>query len=71
MPLLKTQSTSLQWWILGEANEAVASAPLVFRVPFFENTAYSFILLYIFLKITMKLLQKVGNLRTNSSDNEF
>ena len=34
------------------------------RTPLFENTAYSFILVYIFLKITMKLLQEVGNLRT-------
>ena len=46
-------------------------ALLVFRDPLFENTAYSFILLYIFLKITMKLLRKVGNLRTNSFENLF
>ena len=54
----------MQWWILGEANKAVASGPLVFRGPPFEYTAYSFILLYIFLKITMKLLRKVGNTRS-------
>ena len=36
--------------------------------PLFKNTAYSFNLLYIFLKITMKLLRKVGNLRTNLSE---
>ena len=56
-----------QWWILGEASETVVSGPPLFG----ENTAYSFILLYIFLKITMKLLRKVGNLRTNSSEDIF
>ena len=37
----------------------------------FENTAYSFILLYIFLKMTMKMLRKVGNIRTNLSEDPF
>ena len=61
----------MQCWILGEASEAVASGPPFFRGPLFENNAYSFILLYIFLKITMKLLRKVGNIRTNSSEDLF
>ena len=70
-------NTGSQWWILGEASEAVALGPLFLGpssflgAPLFENTAYSFILLYIFLKIPMKLLRKVGNLRTNSSEDLF
>ena len=39
-----------QWWILGEANEAIASGPPFFTViegpPLFENAACSFILWY-------------------------
>ena len=55
-----------QWRIFCGASEAVASPH-----PSFENTAYTFILLYIFIMITMKLLRKVGNLRTNSSEDFF
>ena len=41
-------------------------APSFLGALLFENTAYSFILLIFFLKITMKLLRKVGK-----SQNEF
>ena len=42
--------SGLQWWILGEANEAIALGPPFFTViegpPLFENAACSFILWY-------------------------
>ena len=44
----------MQWWILGEANKAVASGPLFFGLPPLENSTYSFISLQMFLEIIMK-----------------
>ena len=34
--------SNVQWWILGEANEAVASGPPFFGGPPLENSIYSF-----------------------------
>ena len=46
--------------------------PLFLGAPLFKNTTYNFIFLYIFfLKITIKLLRKVGNLGTNSFEDLF
>ena len=53
-----------QWWIFGEANEAVASGS--------PHTARSLILLYkVFLEIITKLGRKVGNRRSIRSEDLF
>ena len=61
-----------QWWILGEANEAVASGPpffggphLDFRGPF-ENSTYSFSLLQMFFRDHYEVGTKSGKYKINS-----
>ena len=65
--------TAMQWWILGEANEAVASGPPFFGGPPLENSIYSFgfaqwtiwseDLFFFFLENTLILEEKEGNQR--------
>ena len=59
------RSGYVQWYILGEASEAVAPPPFL-KIPHIVLLCCIF-----FLKITLKLLQKVGNLRTNSTEDLF
>ena len=57
-------SLSTQWWILGEANEAVASAPF-FWVPL-ENSTYSFISLQMFIRDRYEVVTKSGKYKIDS-----
>ena len=50
----------MQLWILGEASEAVASGPP------FENTAFSFILLYMFFRDYYEVGTKSGKYELDS-----
>ena len=58
----------LQWWILGEANEAVASGPRFLGAPLENIVSFR---CRCFLEIIMKLRRKVGNTRSIRDEDLF